>query len=74
MYSISIDYIFNRIYDVLLWIKYVWVFGILRKDPEVYLDENKNSVFNSFNRRIRLCGKRPDQNAENRAPAFFRRR
>ncbi len=38
MYSFSIDYLFNRVYDVLLWIKYVWLFGILRIDPQAYLD------------------------------------
>lgn len=37
MYSLSIDYIFNRVYDVLLWCKYTWLFGILRKDKEEYL-------------------------------------
>ncbi len=40
MYSLSIDYLFNRIYDVLLWIKYTWLFSILRKSPETYLDEH----------------------------------
>lgn len=42
MYSLSLDYIFNRVYDVLLWIKYVWLFSIFRNDPEVYLEANKN--------------------------------
>lgn len=42
MYSLSIDYIFNRIYDVLLWIKYTWFFTILRNEPEAYLDARKN--------------------------------
>lgn len=37
MQSLSIDYLFNRIYDVLLWIKYVWLFVLLRKNPEEYL-------------------------------------
>lgn len=37
MYSLSIDYLFNRIYDVLLWFKYVWLFVILRTKPEDYL-------------------------------------
>lgn len=39
MYSLSIDYLFNRVYDVLLWIKYTWFFTILRKDPEAYIEE-----------------------------------
>jgi hypothetical protein len=39
MNSISIDYLFNRVYDVLLWIKYTWLFTILRTNPEDYLDE-----------------------------------
>lgn len=43
MYSLSIDYLFNRVYDVLLWIKYTWLFGILRHDPQVYLDLHENS-------------------------------
>ena len=39
MYSLSIDYVFNRVYDVLLWIKYTWLFTFLRKDPATYLQE-----------------------------------
>ena len=39
MYSLSIDYLFNRVYDVLLWIKYTWYFTLLRKDPDAYLEE-----------------------------------
>jgi hypothetical protein len=35
--SISIDYIFNRVYDVLLWFKYTWLFTILRTEPEKYV-------------------------------------
>jgi hypothetical protein len=42
MYSISFDYFFNRVYDVLLWIKYVWLFSILRTDPQVYIDQHIN--------------------------------
>ncbi len=41
MYSFSIDYIFNRVYDVLLWIKYVWLFDIFRKNPDEYLLEHQ---------------------------------
>lgn len=37
--SISIDYLFNRIYDVLLWMKYTWLFTILRTEPEKYVSE-----------------------------------
>lgn len=40
MYSLSIDYLFNRIYDVLLWVKYTWLFSILKKNPDTYLDEH----------------------------------
>lgn len=40
MYSLSIDYLFNRIYDVLLWLKYTWLFSILRKDEGAYLEEH----------------------------------
>lgn len=42
MYSLSVDYIFNRVYDVLLWIKYVWLFVILRHDPSQYLEIHKD--------------------------------
>ena len=38
MYSLSIDYLFNRIYDVLLWMKYTWFFTIGRSDPEKYIE------------------------------------
>jgi hypothetical protein len=37
--SISFDYIFNRIYDVLLWVKYTWLFSILRTNPETYVKD-----------------------------------
>lgn len=40
MYSLNLDYLFNRVYDVLLWMKYVWLFVFLRKNPEDYLAEN----------------------------------
>lgn len=43
MRSLSIDYLFNRIYDVLLWIKYVWIFDITRSDPQEYLDAHQGS-------------------------------
>lgn len=38
MYSFSIDYLFNRVYDVLLWIKYTYLFVIMREDKQIYLD------------------------------------
>ena len=41
MYSLSIDYLFNRVYDFLLWIKYTWLFTILRKDEGVYLEQHE---------------------------------
>ncbi len=37
MASYSIDYLFNRVYDFLLWIKYTWLFTILHTKPEDYL-------------------------------------
>jgi hypothetical protein len=48
MNSISLDYIFNRVYDVLLWIKYVWFFVILRKDPGIYLAEHEKAVWDGL--------------------------
>lgn len=37
--SLSIDYLFNRIYDVLLWFKYTWLFTIVRTEPEMYIKD-----------------------------------
>lgn len=37
MYSLNIDYIFNIVYNILLWIRYTWLFTIWRETPEVYL-------------------------------------
>ncbi len=37
MVSYSLDYLFNRVYDFLLWIKYTWLFTILHTKPEDYL-------------------------------------
>lgn len=48
MYSISIDYLFNRVYDVLLWIKYVWLFVVLRKNPDDYLAEHVGREFDGL--------------------------
>ncbi len=48
MYSLSIDYLFNRVYDVLLWIKYVWLFVLLRKDPDEYLVEHAARSFDGL--------------------------
>jgi hypothetical protein len=48
MYSLSIDYLFNRIYDVLLWIKYVWLFVLLRKSPDDYLIEHADRTFDGL--------------------------
>ena len=42
MYSLNIDYLFNRVYDVLLWIKYTWLFTLLRNDKGLYLEEVKD--------------------------------
>jgi hypothetical protein len=39
MYSLNLDYLFNRVYDALLWIKYTWLFTLLRTNPDTYLDE-----------------------------------
>jgi hypothetical protein len=48
MHSLSIDYLFNRVYDVLLWIKYAWLFGVLRSDPQVYLDSVQNRTWDGL--------------------------
>lgn len=48
MYSLSIDYLFNRVYDVLLWIKYVWLFVLLRKSPDEYLGEHADRSFDGL--------------------------
>lgn len=41
MYSLSLDYVFNRVYDVLLWIKYTWLFTLLRTNKAGYLKEHE---------------------------------
>ena len=38
MASYSLDYLFNRVYDFLLWIKYTWLFTIVHTKPEEYLE------------------------------------
>jgi hypothetical protein len=48
MYSLSIDYLFNRVYDVLLWIKYVWLFVLLRKSPDEYLVAHTDRSFDGL--------------------------
>jgi hypothetical protein len=37
MASFSIDWLFNRVYDFLLWIKYFWLFDIKHVAPEDYI-------------------------------------
>ncbi len=37
MYSLNLDYIFNTVYNVLLWIRFTWVFTVWRRTPEEYL-------------------------------------
>lgn len=48
MTSLSIDYLFNRIYDVLLWIKYAWLFVLLRKSPDDYLIQHADRTFDGL--------------------------
>jgi hypothetical protein len=48
MYSLSIDYLFNRVYDVLLWMKYVWLFVLLRKSPSDYLTAHADREFDGL--------------------------
>lgn len=48
MYSLSIDYLFNRVYDVLLWLKYVWLFVLLRNSPDEYLAAHINREYDGL--------------------------
>ncbi len=48
MYSLSIDYLFNRVYDGLLWIKYVWLFVVLHKSQEDYLAAHTASDYDGL--------------------------
>lgn len=48
MYSLSIDYLFNRVYDVLLWIKYVWLFVLLRKNPDEYIVQHSEREYDGL--------------------------
>lgn len=48
MVSISIDYLFNRVYDVLLWLKYTWVFTISRNNVDDYLISIKDRHYDGL--------------------------
>lgn len=48
MYSFSIDYLFNRVYDVLLWVKFVTLFKVGGKDEGVYLKEKEGTEYDGL--------------------------
>jgi hypothetical protein len=48
MFSFDIDYLFNRVYDVLLWIKYVYLFSIMNNDPKQYLADHEDRVWDGL--------------------------
>jgi hypothetical protein len=48
MVSFSLDYIFNCVYDVLLWIKYVFLFVLLRKSEQQYLIDHQSRVWDGL--------------------------
>jgi hypothetical protein len=48
MYSLSLDYVFNRVYDVLLWLKYTWLFVMLRRDKGEYLLAVKDETWDGL--------------------------
>ncbi len=48
MYSLNLDYLFNRVYDLLLFIKYTWYFTILRNDVQLYLDAHENNEWDGL--------------------------
>lgn len=48
MASYSIDYLFNRVYDFLLWIKYTWLFTIVHTKPEDYLALQKSNKYDGL--------------------------
>jgi hypothetical protein len=63
MYSLSIDYLFNRVYDVLLWMKYTWLFVMLRHDKGEYLDLVKDSEWDGLRDRGWFDGYLANKNA-----------
>lgn len=48
MQSLSIDYLFNRIFDALLFVKYVWLFEIGNLTPEEYLSEHESRTYDGL--------------------------
>ena len=48
MYSLNINYIFDKIYDGLLFLKYFWYFRVLGYDNEKYLAEVKSEVWDGL--------------------------
>lgn len=48
MYSINLDYIFDKAYDFLLFFKYVWNFWILGLSKETYLASVKGEVYDGL--------------------------
>ena len=48
MYSLNLDYFFDKVYDGLLWLKYVWYFDILGYDKEKYLNSVSNEIWDGL--------------------------
>ncbi|MDQ5957244.1 MAG: hypothetical protein QG614_219, partial [Patescibacteria group bacterium] len=48
MYSLNLDYIFDKVYDFFLWFKYFWYFNILKYDNEKYLNEKKSEIWDGL--------------------------
>lgn len=48
MYSFNFDFIFNVFYNILLAIRYVWLFWILRISKEQYLADHQNDVWDGL--------------------------
>ncbi len=48
MYSFNLDYIFDKVYDVVLSVKYFWYFTVLGYDEKRYLESVSNEVWDGL--------------------------
>lgn len=48
MYSLNLDYIFDKAYDFLLWFKYAWNFWILGVSKDAYLKSVEGEVYDGL--------------------------
>jgi hypothetical protein len=65
VYSFNLDYIFDKVYDLLLSVRYFWYFDVLKYDQKQYLDSVSNEVWDGLRDRGWFDASSPD-GGENR--------